>query len=420
MPGDADVPDPIQQGIERLERSLARTRAPGPLPARSLNASSPGATRPQAKSTGAVARPMGFGLLTLGSLLLIGALFAETRGLFLPGLVLGVVGVVALLARRGEKLLSHSPRIAAAGGPRIGMGATIASNAVLGTGTIVEMGASIGDSARLERGAVVRMGASIGRNAVLEEGATVSWGVSVGEGAVIGAGAHVAAGSDVQAGARVPPHTSMLPGTSWTRGMGGAAAAALHSAPATNTTSDPRAEHIAQACARLEAEFERAPEPVRRMFGDSSVTISSLRRTCLDLLAREQALRAEAAPDALARLDQEKTALETRLASVTDEHIRRSLSGAVTAISAQGEQRRLFQKSAERLEAELTRLIWTVDGMGTELLRVRTTGAELYESSGSGALAQSVQQLRDEIDSIAGALEELHRDESENMNKARL
>jgi hypothetical protein len=263
------------------------------------------------------------------------------------------------------------------------------------------------------------MGASIGRNVVLEEGATVSWGVSVGEGAVIGAGAHVAAGSDVQAGARVPPHTAMLPGTSWTRGMGGAAATALQSAPATNTTPDPRAEHIAQACDRLEAEFERAPEPVRRMFGDSSVTISSLRRTCLDLLAREQALRAEAAPDALARLDQEKTALETRLAGVTDEHIRRSLSGAVTAISAQREQRRLFQKSAERLEAELTRLIWTVDGMGTELLRVRTTGAELYESSGSGALALSVQQLRDEIDSIAEALEELHRDESENMNKAR-
>jgi len=46
-----------------------------------------------------------------------------------------------------------------------------------------------------------------------------------------------------------------------------------------------------------------------------------------DLLAREQAPRAEAAPDALARLDQEKTALETHLASVTDEHIRRACGG---------------------------------------------------------------------------------------------
>lgn len=420
MPGNANVPDPIQQGIERLERSLARTRAPGSPAARSLPARSQGAARAEAKSTGAVARPVGFGLVTLGSLLLLGALFAETRGLLLPGLVLGVAGVLALLARRGERLLSNSPRLAAAGGPRIGVGASIASNAVLGAGAVVEMGASIGDSARLERGAVVRMGASIGRDAVLEEGATVSWGVSVGQGAVIGAGAHVAAGSDVQAGARVPPHTTMLPGTSWTRAMGGAAAAALQSAPMTGATPDPRAERIAQACDRLEGEFERAPGPVRSMFGDWGVTISSLRRTCLDLLAREQALRAEASPDALARLDQEKAALETRLASVTDEHIRRSLSGAVTAISAQREQRRLFQNSAERIDAELTRLIWTVDGMGTELLRVHTTGADLYESSGSGVLAQSVQQLRDEIDSIAEALDELHRDEAENISKAKL
>jgi archaellum component FlaC len=88
------------------------------------------------------------------------------------------------------------------------------------------------------------------------------------------------------------------------------------------------------------------------------------------------------------------------------------LAGAVAAISGQEEQRRLFQKSAERLDAELTRLIWTVDGMGTELLRVRTAGAELYETS-ARALAQSVQQLHEEINSIAEALEEVHRDETE-------
>ncbi|MEO8182454.1 MAG: hypothetical protein ABI895_26760 [Deltaproteobacteria bacterium] len=410
MPRENDTRKPIQQGLERLEETLARTRAPGVLAARQAGPVVAG------KSTGAVARPVGVGLVMVGTLLLIGAVVAEGRGLFLPGLILAIFGILALLAKRAEALFSSVPKRALGSGPRIGMGATIASNAVLGPGSVVEMGATIGDSATLERGAVVRMGATIGRGVVLEQGATVSWGVSIGDGAVIGAGAVIAAGSDVEAGARVPPRTTLLPGTTWTRGMSGSAAALPPSASArsgpADATLDPRARHIAQACDRLEGEFARAPEPVRAMFGDSSLTISSLRRTCLDLLARERALRSEASPDALTRLDQEKAALETRLASVTDDHVRRSLSGAVTAIAGQQQQRRLFQKSADRLEAELTRLIWTVDGMGTELLRVRTAGAELYESS-SSALGQSVQQLQEEINSIAEALEEVHPDDPE-------
>jgi carbonic anhydrase/acetyltransferase-like protein (isoleucine patch superfamily) len=407
MPRENDAQRQIQHGIERLERTLARTRAPGALAGRSRDDA-----LAEGKSSGAAARPFGFGLVTLATLLLVAALFAETRGLFLPGLIMGAVGVLALFARRGEKLLSTAAH-ASGGAPQIGMGATIASNAVLGAGAIVEMGATVGDSARLEQGAVVRMGASIGRDAVLEEGATVSWGASIGAGAVIGAGAHVAAGSDVEAGARVPAGTSLMPGTSWTRGMSGGSAVSLQaSIAAMDAPADPRAAHIARACDRLEDEFARAPEPVRRMFGDSRLAISGLRRTCLDLLAREQALRAEAAPEALQRLDQEKAALEARLAGASDEHVQRSLTGAVAAISGQREQRRLFQRSADRLEAELTRLIWTLDGMGTELLRVRTTGAELYEKSGSSALTQSVQQLHEEIDSIAAALEELHEEES--------
>jgi hypothetical protein len=410
MPRETDARKPIQQGLERLEETLARTRALRPA------AQAQAGRLVEGRSTGALARPMGVGLVTLASLLLIGAIAAEARGLFWPGLVLAVVGMLALLAKRGELRRSQAPGRAQGSGPRVGMGATIASNAVLGSGTVVEMGATIGDSARLERGAVVRMGATIGRRAVLEEGATVSWGVSVGDGAVIGAGAVVAAGSEVQAGARVPPHTSMLPGTTWTSGRSGSTAALPQPAAVgldpLSAALDPRAVRIGHACDRLEQEFARAPEPVRAMFGDSSLTLSSLRRTCLDLLEREQALRAESSPEALARLEQEKAALETRLAGVTDEPVRRSLSGAVAAITGQQQQRQLLQKSADRLEAELTRLIWTLDGMGTELLRARTAGAELYEGGGS-ALAQSVQQLHQEINSIAEALEELNRDDPE-------
>jgi len=144
------------------------------------------------------------------------------------------------------------------------------------------------------------------------------------------------------------------------------------------------------------------------MLGETRTTLSSLRRTCLELVAREGALRAEASPDVLTQLDQAKAAIEARLALASDAQVRRSLSGAVTAIAAQQEQRKLLQNNADRLEAELTRLIWTVDGMGTELVRVRTAGAELYQGS-TAEIARSVEHLQDEINNIAQALEEVNQ-----------
>jgi carbonic anhydrase/acetyltransferase-like protein (isoleucine patch superfamily) len=329
----------------------------------------------------------------------------EGREFLIPA-AFTILGLLALL--KGRSSTRRLTTTSTTGGPQVGMGATVAADAVLHDGSVVEMGATVGAGAVIERGAVVRMGASIGARAVLEAGAMVSWGASVHEGAVIGAGAVVAVGSDVAAGAHVPPHTSMAPGTNWTAALSGVRHAAPQLRDDAELGADPRAEHIRKACDRLEDEYARAPELVRRMFGDARTTLSSLRRTCLDLLARERALRAEAAPAALQRLEQEQAALEARLTQVTDEQVRRSLSGAVAAIAAQREQRRLLQNNADRLEAELTRLIWTMDGMGTELLRVRTAGAELSQG-GTAEIAQSVRQLQDEINSIAEALEELPR-----------
>jgi carbonic anhydrase/acetyltransferase-like protein (isoleucine patch superfamily) len=343
--------------------------------------------------------------------------------LFLVPALFTVLGLRALLVRRPA--MPGSAQAIGSSGLQVGMGASVASDAVLREGSVVQMGASVGAAAVLERGAlvemgasvgaaavlergvVVRMGATVGPRAILEEGASVSWGATVGEGAVVGAGAVVAAGSDVAAGARVPAHTYLAPGTSWTAApSGGGRLPAGPTRDELETASDPRAEQIGAACDRLEEEYARAPEPVRAMFGDTRTTLSSLRRTCLDLIARERVVRAEASPEALARLEQEKAAIEARLALASDEHVRRSLSGAVTAIAAQQAQRKLLQNKADRLEAELTRLIWTVDGMGTELVRVRTAGAEFYQGS-TAELTRSVEQLREEIDNVAQALEEV-------------
>lgn len=417
MAADPKQRKALDDSLERLEGVLARSGATEVLKA---------STTPEAlaRPTVSVARPLGIPLMAA---LLVGLLWlGATSGYwyFIAALAPGLA--LLLLLARGNAT-SATALLSGSGGPHVGMGAEVASDVVLGQGSVVdmgatvgagavlregalvEMGASVGAGAVLERGAIVRMGATVGPRALLEEGASVSWGASIGEGAVIGAGAVVAAGSDVAAGARVPPHTYLSAGTTWTAGQGDTSRLpAARTRDELEAASDPRTERIQKACDRLEDEYARAPEPVRAMFGDTRATLTSLRRTCLDLVARERALRAEAAPEALARLDQEKSAIEARLAQATDDQVRQSLSGAVKAITAQQEQRKQLQNSADRLEAELTRLIWTVDGMGTELVRVRTAGAELYTGS-TAEIAKSVEQLKDEINNIAQALEEVNQ-----------
>lgn len=390
---------PLDHSLDRLEQALARSRASeGP------DAQTHSEALVTARSTAGITRQVS---IPLASVLLVVLLWmSATLGYYflIPALFAGL-WLVSLLARPKAMPAALATRNTA---PRVGMGATVASDAVLREGSVVEMGATIGAAALLDRKAVVRMGASVGPRAVLEEGALVSWGASVGEGAVIGAGAVVAAGADVAAGARVPARTYLAPGTSWTTALSdGSRPLTARPSEAITADADPRAEQIRNACNHLEDEYARAPELVRTMFGDPHGALSSLRSTCLDLVTRERALRAEASPEALARLDQEKAAIEARLALASDEQVQRSLSGAITAISAQQEQRKRLQNQADRLDAELTRLIWIVDGMGTELVRVRTAGAEFSQGS-SADIARSVEQLKDEIDNIAQALEEVN------------
>jgi carbonic anhydrase/acetyltransferase-like protein (isoleucine patch superfamily) len=290
MPEDPKQRRPLDHSLGRLEEALARSRTSEALAART--GSEPLALAPASVR---VVRAIGIATLAVLAVVLLGMGATEGRAFLIPA-AFTIFGLLALLRRSSTKLISTTSHT---GGPQVGMGATVAADAVLHDGSVVEMGATVGGGAVIERGAVVRMGASVGPRAVLETGATVSWGASVGEGAVVGAGAVVAAGSDVAAGARVPPHTSMLPGTNWTAALSGVRHAAPQLRDDAELAADPRAEHIRKACDRLEEEYARAPELVRGMFGDARTTLSSLRRTCLDLLARERALRAEASPAAL-------------------------------------------------------------------------------------------------------------------------
>jgi len=174
------------------------------------------------------------------------------------------------------------------GGAQIGMGASVASDAVLEPGARVEMGADVGPRAVVRADAVVRMGASVGADAVIERGAVVSWGASVHKSAVVEAGATVGAGSDVLAGARVPAGMWLRPGSTF-GGRSAPQVEAPRPVPPVSE-SDPRQARVAAVCGKLEAELRAAPERVREFLGGSPEAVASLRGTCEDLAQREREL----------------------------------------------------------------------------------------------------------------------------------
>jgi hypothetical protein len=171
---------------------------------------------------------------------------------------------------------------------------------------------------------------------------------------------------------------------------------------------DPREARILAACERIEAELRQAPESVRELLGATAETARGLRETCLSLLQRERTLRLESSAESLSFLDKEKQELQRRIMAATDPAVRQSLTQAVAAIDEQRRQRGLMHQSAERLDAELTRLTWTLDGMGAQLARLRAAGAEATSTPNTEVL-QSMKQLHDEIDAIAEALEGVAR-----------
>jgi carbonic anhydrase/acetyltransferase-like protein (isoleucine patch superfamily) len=408
----------LQQRLERLGAALGQT----PL--------APAPPQPPAMASRGGARRVGRGGLGLALALVAVGVATSTPALFLVAGLLGLLSAALLVGGAGEAVLSSLPAGLApkdATRPHVGLGATVADDAVVEPGATVEMGASIGSGAVVEPGATVEMGASVGSGAVvkrgavvrmrasvqdgavLEEGAVVGWGVDVCRGAVVGRNAVVGAGATVHAEARVPPGTRMLPGATWSRGMG--ARAAPGSSPAASA-ADPREARLHAACARIEDELQQAPASVRELLGASEQTARALRDTCLGLLARERLLRAECAPEALAFLEQERAALEQRIAQASDAVVRRSLQQALAALDEQRRQRGLLRQSAERLEAELTRLTWTLEGMGAQLVRLRTAGLEAARAPDAEVL-HSMQQLHEEIDAITEALEHVARGEGE-------
>jgi hypothetical protein len=280
------------------------------------------------------------------------------------------------------------------------MGASVAKDAVVEPGAVIGTGTNVGRGAIIRKGAILRAGSNIGDGAVIEENAVVSWGVNVGARAVVGAGAVVSSGTNIGNGARVPAGIRLYPGTNWK-------SSDAQSAPGVD--KDPRSDRINTLCGRLEAELSKSPDAVREFLRPSGGTIAELRRAYHALLRREQALRVEAAPDSLSTLEKERAAIALKINSTLDPSVRRSLESAVAAIDDQRRQREAMARQADRLDAEMTRLLWTLDAMGAQLARARTAGAEL--NAADQGLGSSVKQLHDQISAIADALEGIAAEE---------
>ena len=337
-----------------------------------------------------------------GSALFAMAGAAFTPWLFIPAGVLGVASGVVMLVRSGLAAEATGRPLpwAPAG---IGMGAEVHASATIEPGAVVEMGATVKSGAVVKSGALIRMGATVGRNAVVESGAVIGWGATIQEGATVQRDASVGAGATLRRDAVLGEGRHV--------GAGGVVhGAAPGERPARPSVADPAEARIRQIdalCERLEAELRRASPALRDFLSATERSVGTLRSTGRDLAQREQMLRREVAPELLERLKTERAALEARIAAADDAQVRLSLQQATAAIDAQQAQRTLLARNADRLDAELTRLCWSIEGVVAQLVQVHSAGG----TSMNPELERGLGRIRDGSASVAEALDAVNAEE---------
>jgi carbonic anhydrase/acetyltransferase-like protein (isoleucine patch superfamily) len=344
------------------------------------------------------------GLLSGSGLFALGGALA-TPWLFIPAGALLLASGIVWSVRIG--LGVERDRQLRSGIAHIGMGADVHDSARIEAGAVVEMGATVRAGALVQSGAVVRMGATVGQNATVESGAVVGWGATVEDDAVVQREASVGAGATVRRGAVVSAGRHVgAGGTLHASGAQKAADATVTPAARANA-SDARARQIETLCDQLEAELGRGSEALKNFLTTSDRSVSSLRETCRALHARERMLRHEVTPELLARLDKERAVLQERIDAARDEEVRASLRAAAAAIDEQREQRSLLLRNADRLEAELTRLLWTIDGIVARLVHVRSAGGV----SADPEVERGLGRLQTELSAVSESLESINEEE---------
>ncbi|WP_208723090.1 hypothetical protein [Corallococcus llansteffanensis] len=171
--------------------------------------------------------------------------------------------------------------------------------------------------------------------------------------------------------------------------------------------ADPRLARVDAVCEKLMAELRAAPGVLQEMVRSPDRTVQDLRKGCHELIRRERELRTVAPPEDVQRLGEERKKLETRWASEEDSVVRDRLRAALQVLDEQVRQRTELGRAADRLEAEFTRLAYTLENLYAQVLRVRSADTADLDVAGAG-LRHSVEQLGAEVDAVTQALEEVH------------
>ena len=166
---------------------------------------------------------------------------------------------------------------------------------------------------------------------------------------------------------------------------------------------DPKVARIQDLCDKLLAELESGPPIVREVVTEPRATIGGLRQACLETARRERELRTVLAAQDEAGLVAERETLVARLSNEHDAIVRDRLGQALAALEQQLVHRAELTTAATRLEAENTRILYTLENVRMQLLRARSTDMGAPELGGK--LRDSLRDLGTQIDAVAEALE---------------
>jgi chromosome segregation ATPase len=168
---------------------------------------------------------------------------------------------------------------------------------------------------------------------------------------------------------------------------------------------DARLARVDELCDQLLADIRSGPAVLREIVQRPEEAVQALRDGVHALERREGEIRSLTRPEDDARLQSERDSLQRRLAAEQDAVTRQRLGQALEALDQQRNQRASLITAASRLEAERTRLLYTLEGLHTQVLAVRSTAEAGQEEAAAERLRQSLDTLSGEVSAVAGALE---------------
>ncbi|MFN7990475.1 MAG: hypothetical protein U0529_23600 [Thermoanaerobaculia bacterium] len=168
-----------------------------------------------------------------------------------------------------------------------------------------------------------------------------------------------------------------------------------------------RERRVDGICDRLLAELKGAPPLVRELLRKPEETVEALRGASRELARRERELRKMLTEDEGDRLLRERGALAARAEAAPDAVVKSRLASALEALDAQLAHRAELSTAAARIEAEGTRILYSLESLRAQVLRAVAADAAADDVTRE-SLKGGLEALSNEIDAVATALEEVH------------